>query len=171
MTPQSVARDVFLVGVKNAHAMEKQALSIMEPQVQRLEHYPEVSRKLQQHISETNDQIERLNKILADAGHSPSSMKDAFLSAMGGMASMGHMPAGDEVLKNSFANYAFENYEIAAYIGLIASANMAGESAAVPVLQQSLGEEQQMARWIQEHLSEVTQAFISRSASGTRADV
>ena len=31
---------------------------------------------------------------------------------------MGHTLAGDEILKNSFANFAFENFEIAAYKSL-----------------------------------------------------
>lgn len=35
------------------------------------------------------------------------------MSMVGSMAAMGHSVAGDEILKNSFANFAFENYEIA----------------------------------------------------------
>lgn len=33
MAGTDYARDVFVTGLKNAHAMEKQALSIMQPQV------------------------------------------------------------------------------------------------------------------------------------------
>ncbi len=36
------------------------------------------------------------------------------LSAGGSMAAIGHSMADDEILKNSFANFAFENFEIAA---------------------------------------------------------
>ena len=35
-----VTRSLFAVGLRNAHAMEKQALSIMRPQVSRTENTP-----------------------------------------------------------------------------------------------------------------------------------
>jgi hypothetical protein len=44
-------RDIFVTGLKNAHAMEKQALSIMKPQVKRIENYPEIAEQLEKHIS------------------------------------------------------------------------------------------------------------------------
>jgi len=36
-------REVLVTGLKNAHAMENQALSIMKPQLSRIENYPEVA--------------------------------------------------------------------------------------------------------------------------------
>src|SRR5688572_18769351 len=49
--------EIFVTGLRNAHAMEHQALSIMKPQVSRIENYPEVAQRLQQHITETEGQI------------------------------------------------------------------------------------------------------------------
>ena len=114
MSDAAAAREIFVAGLKNAHAMENQALSIMKPQLERLEHYLDVAARIQEHIAETEGQAQRLDRILADVGESASSLKNTFLSAFGGMASLGHAAAGDEVLKNAFANHAFENYEIAA---------------------------------------------------------
>ena len=165
------ARDVFLVGLKNAHAMEKQALSIMQPQLNRLKHYPDLSQRLESHISETEGQISRLDEILSSVGESSSTMKDSFLSAFGSMAALGHVTAGDEVLKNSFANLAFENYEIGAYVSLITSARASDESQAVTLLEQSLDEERRMAEWVAEHIPSVTETFISLKGSGESAKV
>ncbi len=163
------ARDIFLTGLRNAHAMEKQALSIMEPQIKRIEHYPEVLARLQQHRSETESQIERLESVLERMGESPSALKDAALSMMGGLASLGHAPAGDEILKQSFANFAFENYEIAAYNSLIQLAEAAGETEAVEPLQQNLEEEMAMADWLEDHLPDVTERFVSLREAGEEA--
>lgn len=58
-------RDIFVTGLKNAHAMENQALSIMKPQLSRIENYPEVAAKLEQHIRETEGQIVRIEDVLA----------------------------------------------------------------------------------------------------------
>ena len=77
--------------------------------------------------------------------------------------------AGDEVVKNTFANFAFEHYEIAAYKSLLTLADVTGHSAAVNALKQSLSEEELMARWIDEHIADTTRKFISRSEAGQTA--
>ena len=170
-TPREYARGVFITGLKNAHAMEKQALSIMQPQLNRLVHYPELTERLQAHVSETETQIVRLDKILSSLGEGSSTMKDTLLSAVGSMAALGHVTAGDEILKNSFANLAFENYEIAAYTALLTAARASGESDAVGLLEQSLDEERRMADWVAEHIPLVTERFISLQGSGESAKI
>lgn len=171
MTSTQTARDIFTDGLRNAHAMEKQALSIMEPQVKRLEHYPDVSAMLTQHIEETKAQIARLDQIFDGLAESSSALKDMSLSFTGTMAAVTHSMASDEILKNSMANFAFENFEIAAYTALITSAEEAGATTAIPLLKQNLDEERRMAEWIESNLPVVTRQFIALSASDQRADV
>ena len=110
VTASDDLREIFTTGLRNAHAMEKQALSIMEPQLQRLENYPEIGQRLEAHIRETNGQIERLDTILEELGESSSGLKDVAQSVAGSLAAMGHTMAGDKILKNSLANFAFENF-------------------------------------------------------------
>jgi ferritin-like metal-binding protein YciE len=169
MEQQSPAHDLYITGLKNAHAMESQALSIMRPQADRIRSYPEVEERLRQHINETEEQVERLEALLDDADADKSLLKDIALSAAGGMAALGHAAAGDEILKNAFADFAFENYEIAAYRALITIAEQAGEEAAVSVLRQNLAEEEAMASWLEENLADVTQQFLSLSLAGEKA--
>lgn len=152
-------RELFITGLKNAHAMEKQALSIMEPQVKRIENYPEMADRLQEHIRETHGQIERLDQLLDQFDSKASMMKDMATSMAGGMAAMGHTVMGDEVIKNSFANYAFENFEIAAYKSLIVMAEDGAFGHSTAFLQQNLREEQAMAEWIDQHLPMVTRRY------------
>lgn len=171
MAQTSPAYDLYVDGLKNAHGLEKQALSIMRPQLARLEHYPEMSRQLSLHIDETEAQIERLDQLLTQADTSASSLKDTFLSAVGGMASLTHAAASDEVLKNTFANHAFENFEIAAYTSLITSAQASGEAQAIPLLTQTLEEETRMANWIASNIAAVTETYISLQMSGQTAKV
>jgi ferritin-like metal-binding protein YciE len=165
----SEARDVFIAGLKNAHAMERQALSIMSPQIDRIDSYPEVKDRLVQHKRETEAQVERLESVLDALGEKPSVMKDAALSIAGGMAALGHTPAPDEILKNSFANFAFENYEIAAYNSLIVLAEAAGVDDAVEPLQQNLVEEEAMAAWLESNLASVTEKYVALREAGETA--
>lgn len=114
-TRPEILRELFVSGLRNAHAVEKQALSIMTPQVERIANYPEVADRLQLHIEETHEQITRLDELLASLDTSASTLKDTTLSMSGGMAAVVLSVTGDEILKNSYANYAFEHFEIAAY--------------------------------------------------------
>jgi ferritin-like metal-binding protein YciE len=164
---------LFVTGLKNAHAMEKQALSIMTPQVQRLQHYPEVAERLRSHIEETEGQIGRLDEILDEFDAQPSSIKDLGLSIVGAAAALGHAAAGDEILKNSFANYAFEHFEIASYKSLLTMAENGGLQRFSSKLQESLDEELSMAEWIDRSLPMVTrryqQLYAERGSSEAKA--
>ena len=158
---ESETRSIFITGLRNAHAMENQALSIMKPQLSRIEKYPEVAQQLDKHIRETDGQIRRLEEILHQLGEDHSTLKDMALSAVGTMAAMGHAAAGDEILKNSFANFAFENYEIAAYKSLITVAELGGFPTAITALRANLSEEEAMAAWLDANLRSVTMKFAS----------
>src|SRR5215207_8168639 len=70
------ARDIFVVGLRNAHAVEIQARELMERQSERLDDYPEVKAKVAAHLQETNQQLRRLEKCLEACGESTSTLKD-----------------------------------------------------------------------------------------------
>lgn len=168
---KNAAYDVFIDGLRNAHAMEKQALSIMQPQLNRLEHYPQVSALLDRHIRETEVQIQRIDQIFETLNESSSGLKDTMLSLSGSMAAMTHTMATDEILKNSLANFAFEHFEIAAYTALITAAEEAAVTQAIPLLRQNLDEEVAMASDIHDGLPDVVRQYITLSASDERADI
>ncbi|GGI28568.1 YciE/YciF family protein [Bradyrhizobium guangdongense] len=157
----NAARDTFVVGLRNAHAMEVQARELMERQSERLDEYPEVKAKVAAHLQETNEQLKRLERCLEACGESTSSLKDTTQSMMANMQAMAHAMAGDEILKNTFANNAFENFEIAAYKSLIALCGAAGVAEAKEPLEASLKEEQRMASWIDSNVEKVTMEFLS----------
>lgn len=163
------AHDLFITGLKNAHAMENQALSIMKPQASRIENYPEVEARLNKHIAETEAQIARLDRILDSLGADKSGLKDLALSIAGTFAAVGHTVAPDEILKNSMANFAFENFEIAAYKSLIALATQSGNEASIPDLEANLNEELAMAEWLDQNIEAVTIKFAGLKEAGETA--
>ncbi len=143
----------------------------MKPQLERIENYPEVAAKLEQHIRETEGQIQRLEEILGSLAESHSSIKDIALSLTGAMAAMSHSMADDEILKNSFANFAFENFEIAAYKSLLTIAEQGRYGHATTPLQANLQEEQAMAAWLDENLANVTIKYLSLKEAGNGAKI
>ncbi len=162
-------RDFFVVGLRNAHAVENEALTLIDRQLGRIENYPEMADRLREHRAETEEQQRRLERILERMGESHSSLKDMALSLMGNVSAMGNAMAGDEIIKNTFANFAFENFEIASYRSLITAAEKIGMHDAVAPLQSSLREEQQMAAWIEQNIPMITQRHMVRDAMDLQA--
>jgi ferritin-like metal-binding protein YciE len=164
-------RDIYITGLQNAHALEAQAIQLCQRQVERLENYPEMRERLREHADESRRQKDRLDEILQSLGASPSTLKDIGTSIMGNMAALGHAVAQDEVVKNSFANYAFEHYEIATYRALREMADAAGDGAAPRLLDQSLQEEMRMAEWIAQNLSPTIRRYMQLEAAGAKSGV
>jgi ferritin-like metal-binding protein YciE len=165
------ARDLLVTGLRNAHGMEVQARELMQRQCERLGDYPEVQARVRQHLAETIQQLHRLEKCLDACGETASVFKDTLMSAFGNLTAIGHAAADDEILKSTFANEAFEHYEIAAYKSLLTLCGQAGLDGLQPALRQSLAEEQRMAAWLDEHVEEVTLSYLAKKAAGARTGV
>jgi ferritin-like metal-binding protein YciE len=170
LASSETVKNIFITGVQNAHALEKEALQLMQRQVERFENYPEMSQILRTHITETEGQIRRLDEILHNFGEDRSLLKDMATQFMANMAAAGHMPMADEVIKNTFANHAFENFEIAAYTSLIAMAEASGHQRFIPALEETLREEQKTAQLIRDQIVPITQKYLAREAQGLKAD-
>jgi ferritin-like metal-binding protein YciE len=171
MSGTTDAHELYMQGLRNVHAMETQALEIMQRQVDRLENYPEMRAGLQKHIQETEAQQQRVEQILSRHGTSHSSVKDALTGLLGNLTAVGHAMTTDEVIKNSFANYAFENYEKAAYTSLIAMAEAAGDQQAVPLLRQNFEQEEAFAKFCEAQIVPTTLKYMRRSEAGQTAKV
>jgi len=164
-----IAQETFVVGLRNQHAVEQQAIELLERQLGRLVNYPELEERIRLHLEESKEQARRIDDLLDGFGTSASSLKDAVLSFVGNVAALAHVPASDEVIKNTLANYAFEHYEIASYKTLLVLADASGHSNAQTALTQSLQEEQQMAHWIDEHIKPTVLHYLERTAAGETA--
>ena len=71
--------------LRDAHAMEKQAESMLESMASRIDNYPDVRARIEQHINETKRQITLLEEILDRNDISRSVLKDS----MSKMAALG----------------------------------------------------------------------------------
>lgn len=169
MTQQQSIRDIFIIGLRDAHAMEREALALMDRQIQHLARYADVESRLRGHRGETERQIERLDTILGSLDESSSTFKDIAMSLSGHLAALANMLAPDEILKNSLANFAFENFEIASYRALIEMARKGGFNEAVPLLEETLKEEIAMAAFIEETLPVVVERYMTRREAGEQA--
>jgi ferritin-like metal-binding protein YciE len=110
--------------LSDAHAMEQQAKQMLQAQASRIENYPDLAARIEQHLSETRSQRRRLEACLERRGTRASGFKDAGGRFMAMMQGFGGSIAPDEV---AMASYTFEHFEIASHGCLVAAAEQAGD--------------------------------------------
>jgi ferritin-like metal-binding protein YciE len=153
--------------LRDAHAMEEQAETMLQSQIDRLESYPELRDRLSLHLDETRKQGQRLEQCLEKIGEGTSTLKDAGDKLVATAQGLSGIFAGDEVMKGTLAGYTFEHMEIASYKMLIAAAEEAGESDIQRICKENLREEEAMAAWLESNLRVVTARFLRRDELGS----
>jgi ferritin-like metal-binding protein YciE len=56
-------RQQMISWLSDAHAMEMQAIQLLENQARRIESYPDLRNRILEHLEETRGQIERLEGV------------------------------------------------------------------------------------------------------------
>ncbi len=163
------AKQSYIMGIQSAHALEKQATQLINRQLERIESYPEVAAVLRLHGAETEAQIQRLDGILAELGSGPSVVKDVATQMSGNMAAIMHSVMSDEIMKNHFANVAFEAFEQATYRSLIAMAQATGHQHHVAIYEQTLREEEKTFQTLLGMTDALSKKFMELSLSGEHA--
>jgi ferritin-like metal-binding protein YciE len=159
----SEVREWLVQWLRDAHAMEEQAETMLNAQLSRLESYPELSDRIRLHVEETQQQAERLKTCLDSLGEGSSTIKDTGGKLMAMVQSLSGVFAGDEVMKGSLASYTFEHMEIASYTILIAAARSLNETEIVRVCEENLREEMAMAEWLANNLPATAEQFLARA--------
>jgi ferritin-like metal-binding protein YciE len=163
----SKAKEDLADWLRDAHAMEMQAETMLKGQAARLENYPQLKARIEQHITETQRQARDVEQCLKSMGEDTSALKDTGGKAMAMMQAMSGVVMGDEVIKGALVGYSFEHMEIASYTVLIAAAEAAGEREIASVCERILGEEQAMAAWLSAHTPEVVRTYLARQETGS----
>ena len=165
---QPEARKLFVSGLENIHAIQRDAKSMMLKLIDRLEHYPEARARLQAHLSDKEREMDRAEKVLSDMGETASGTKDSMFSALGAMSGAMAGAWKDDILQSSMLTYGIASYEIALYESLIALAGPAGAPQAKGLLEESLSEERAMADWLHEHLKPTLDRYLQLTAEGKK---
>jgi ferritin-like metal-binding protein YciE len=163
----TTTRESLAAWLRDAHAMEGQAITLLETQIDRLESYPETVPRLRQHLAETKDQRTKVEQCLNKLGEDTSSLKDTTMKVGANLQGIMHMMSTDEVLKHALASNAFEHFEAASYCALAAAADDAGEPEIAQTCKQIMQQELAMADWVWAQLPPLTHKYLQLSEAGT----
>jgi ferritin-like metal-binding protein YciE len=156
------AEERFMQWLRDAHAMEKQAEQMLAGLAGRIESYPQVKSKIEEHLQQTKEQARRLDRCIERRGGDTSTFKDLLGQFVAVGQSFTGMFAGDEVIKGSLASYTLEHMEIASYRILIAAAEELGDRETASVCSEILREEEAMAAWLADNIGLLTGEYLRR---------
>ncbi|MCO5963668.1 ferritin-like domain-containing protein [Sinorhizobium meliloti] len=154
--------------LRDVHAMEEQAITMLTSKSARLENYPELIAQIDKHLRETRDQAAMLERCLESTGGT-STVKDVGAKMVAFGQGLSGLFVDDEVVKGSLASYTFEQIEIASYNILISAAEHAGDQETKRICETILKQELAMTQWLDEHAAEMTRKFLEPNQQGLTA--
>lgn len=165
---ESGLKDLFLDELKDIYWAEKHLAKAL-PKMAKSATSDELRTALEQHLTETESQIQRLEQVFANMGRKAMGKK---CEAMEGLVEEGkHMmeETGDGSLTRDAAIISsaqkIEHYEIASYGTLRTLANHLGMSEAANILESILQEEKNT----DVKLTQIAESFVNESAKTERA--
>lgn len=139
---------LFIDNLKDVYNAEKQILKAL-PRMAKAATNRELQTALNNHLRQTEKQVERLERVFKEFGKTPQGKKCA---GMEGLIEEGKELLQEDVEEDVldagliFASQKVEHYEIAAYGGLKTYARLLGNETAVRLLDETLKEEKEADR-------------------------
>lgn len=127
----------------------------------------EVKARMEQHIDETDGQIETLNRAFEAIGEKPKAERcDAAIGLMEEHASFKEDKPSKPMLEafDLGSGLRVEHYEIAGYRSAIAIAKVLGEDQCVKLLQENLDQEEDMAKFLERNAAKVLKRLQTAEA-------
>ncbi|WP_423147317.1 ferritin-like domain-containing protein [Rubrolithibacter danxiaensis] len=165
---ESGLKDLFIDELKDIYWAEKHLAKAL-PKMAKGATSDELRSAIEQHLTETENQIERLNQVFASVGRKAAGKK---CEAMEGLVEEGKQMM-EETEDGSLTRDAaiissaqkIEHYEIASYGTLRTLANTLGMSDAAKLLEETLNEEKST----DVKLTEIAESFVNESAKTEKA--
>jgi ferritin-like metal-binding protein YciE len=150
-----MGRDQLAAWLDDAHAMESGLISILQTHATHVSHLPDAARRLEQHVVETQQHVQRVNECLRLLGTAPSGIKSALSAVVGSVEGASTAIFRDEVVKDALADYASEQFEVACYTALVSMATALDYPEIARLCNQNLQEDRAMAEWLLQQLPSV----------------
>jgi ferritin-like metal-binding protein YciE len=161
--------DHLMAWLRDAHAMEKQAIESIENQINRLENYPQMQDWARDHVEASHRQRDMVRQCIERRGGDTSALKDMAMTVMGNIQEATSFFTSDEVLKNVITDHGFKQYEIASYTSLRSAAEAVADAETVRVCDTIIREEEELAGRLLSILPQVTRAYMDRETAGASA--
>ncbi|MFN2572332.1 MAG: ferritin-like domain-containing protein [Gemmatimonadales bacterium] len=144
--------DIITAWLRDAYAMEKALVPVLENHAKDASAHPAVRARMEQHAIETQRHAQLVEQCLRQLGEEPSTVKNTMAKVTGAIQSVASSAFKDDEVKNALSDFATENFEIACYKALIEAGRAMQRDEIVQVCEQILREEESMARFLEQNL-------------------
>lgn len=165
----ATAREWLATWLRDAHAAEEQAHTMMTGTARSIQEYPEFSAGLQQHGERSGRQAGQLKACLLQMDESTSFVKDLVGHATALAQTLSGLVVGDEVIKAALAISTFIQMEVSSYRILIAAARAADEVQTEQLCEDLLAEELEFSTWMEQQVPLLTAEYLRREETGAAA--
>jgi ferritin-like metal-binding protein YciE len=141
-------RNTLVAWLDDAYAMELQVLPVLRNHAIRTGGRPDAQARIEAHIDQTVDHVERVRQALKGLGNTPSKLRTGLALVMDAGEKMADGILSDDPLRDAIMGYMTEHFEVAAYTALIAGAEQAGEVEVARLCRLNRGEDEDMAEWL-----------------------
>ena len=146
--------DTLVAWLKDAYSMEAGAIPALERFAATASSDAALHSKLEEHLAKTRGHADKLRACLhrfGQAAPQPTPWPDS--PATGNRD-------GDGLIKHSLAGFAAEQFEIATYKALLVAAQAADDFQTLAMCEEILDDEEDMARWLEDHLPPAVHDFV-----------
>jgi len=163
MAQQTPLVERLITFIEDAYVMEEQIAQTLRRHIEQgVIAPPDVQRRMQQHLAETELQAKRMRQRLEAYDRDPSAIKTTGGQIMGTVMGLMGAVRPDTLARNMRDDYVTEHLEIAAYTLLIATARAAGDEETAKAAEASLREEVVMAEFLSQHLPEALMVSLEQ---------
>lgn len=152
MAHHNTNSDIFVAWLRDAYAMEKALIPVLENHAKDAAAYPEIRARIEQHVAETREHERLVEQCLRQLGEEPSTTKNVMAKVMGAVQSIATGAFQDEVVKNALQDFGTENFEAACYRALAEAATALSRTELVQIFEKIRREEEAMADFLEQQL-------------------
>lgn len=152
----------LLVGwLTDAYSMEDSLVQSLEKQSKELQD-SEIVERIKSHTEETKRHKEMIKECLSRYGKNPSTIKSTIGKAAIGLQNIATGSSEVKPVRDTLFDYAAENFAVASYKALITAATNIGDAETVNVCEQILHDEEDMANFLENHLTRVVNSVMAK---------
>lgn len=153
-------RQTLIGWLNNAHAMERELLPVLRAHANAFGGMPAAQQRLDEHVRETEEHVERLRSAVELLGGRISTLKTGTAIIAGNILGWSTAMFSDELIKNALMDYGAEQFEVGAYTALVAAAEEIGETEVARLCRENLTEDEAMAGWLLQRLPKIVRQTL-----------
>jgi ferritin-like metal-binding protein YciE len=153
-------RERVVQWLRDAHAAEEQAHSMLSRTAQQVDGHPEFRQGLERHAEASRGQAQRLEDCLSQLGENTSALKTITGQVSAFVQSLSGYVVSDEPVKAVLATSTFAQMEVSSYRILVTAAGAAGLQQVEALCRALLAEETAFAEWLGRQSETVTRDYL-----------